>query len=264
VEEITLEYTSLFCEKSEGIATITLNRPKSMNALNRTLLGELGHALQEMSADEDTKVVILAGHEKFFAAGADITEVVDIASPAHAYDFSKSVDFIRRMDDFDKPILAAVSGMALGGGCELALACDLRIAAENAQFGLPEIKIGVMPGAGGTQRLPRLVGTAKAKELLYTGDFIDAAEAYRLGLVNRVVPVGSLMGEAKALATKIASRPGVAIKMIKLAVNGGLGLDLKSAIAYEARCFEILFSTEDQKEGMRAFVEKRKPAFRHR
>ncbi len=258
-----MEYTSILYEKSGGVGTITLNRPKSMNALSRTLLEELGHALQQMALDDDTKCVILAGHEKFFAAGADITEVVNIISPADAYQFSKSVDFIRRMEDFDKPVIAAVSGMALGGGCELALACDLRIAAENAQFGLPEIKIGVMPGAGGTQRLPRLIGAGKAKELLYTGDFVDAAEAYRLGLVNRVVPVDSLMDEARALAKKIAARPGIAVRMIKLAVEGGLSMDVKSAIAYEARCFETLFSTEDRVEGMKAFVEKRKPVFKH-
>jgi len=190
-------------------------------------------------------------------AGADITEVANIKTPDDAYN-------LRKLEDFDKPIIAAVSGVALGGGCELALACDLRIAAENAVFGLPEIKLGVLPGAGGTQRLPRLVGAANAKELLYTGDFINATEAYRIGLVNKIVPVETLRDESKAMAKKIANRPGIALKMIKIAVNGGLSMDLKSAMAYEARCFEILFSTEDRKEGMTAFIEKRKPSFKNR
>jgi enoyl-CoA hydratase/carnithine racemase len=210
-------------------------------------------------------VVILTGSEKLFAAGADITEISEIATPVEAHRFLKDVQVLfNRLEDLEKPVIAAISGLALGGGCELVLACDLRIAADNAMFGQPEIKIGVIPGAGGTQRLPRIIGVTKAKELLYTGDFIDAQEAHRIGLVNKVVPVGSLMEEAKKMALKIARQPGIALKVTKLAVNGGLNMDIKSAIAYEARCFEILFSTEDQKEGMKAFVEKRKPAFKNR
>jgi enoyl-CoA hydratase len=165
------------------------------------------------------------------------------------------------LEDLEKPVIAAVSGLALGGGCELTLACDLRIAAENAVFGQPEIKIGVIFGGGGTQRLPRIVGVTKAKELLYTGDFINAEEAYRVGLVNRIVPVASLMDEARKMVLKIASQPRIAVKYAKMAVNEGMGMDIKSAMAYEARCFEILFSTQDQKEGMRAFIKKRKPVF---
>lgn len=257
-------YTTILYEKSGGIGTITLNRPESMNALNSTLMEELAHVFSEISTDNDVKVVIITGQEQCFAAGADITEVANINTPDDAYNFSRAADVIRKLEDFDKPIIAAVSGVALGGGCELALACDLRIAAENAIFGLPEIKLGVLPGAGGTQRLPRLVGAANAKELLYTGDFINATEAYRIGLVNKIVPVETLRDEAKAMAKKIANRPGIALKMIKIAVNGGLSMDLKSAMAYEARCFEILFATEDRKEGMKAFIEKRKPAFKNR
>jgi len=259
-----MDYTTILYEKSEGIGTITLNRPESMNALNSSLMEELGHVFSEISTDNDVKVVIITGQEQFFAAGADITEVANIKTPDDAYNFSRAADVIRKLEDFDKPIIAAVSGVALGGGCELALACDLRIAAENAVFGLPEIKLGVLPGAGGTQRLPRLVGAANAKELLYTGDFINATEAYRIGLVNKIVPVETLRDESKAMAKKIANRPGIALKMIKIAVNGGLSMDLKSAMAYEARCFEILFSTEDRKEGMTAFIEKRKPSFKNR
>jgi len=259
-----MDYTTILYEKSEGIGTITLNRPESMNALNSSLMEELGHVFSEISTDNDVKVVIITGQEQFFAAGADITEVANIKTPDDVYNFSRAADVIRKLEDFDKPIIAAVSGVALGGGCELALACDLRIAAENAVFGLPEIKLGVLPGAGGTQRLPRLVGAANAKELLYTGDFINATEAYRIGLVNKIVPVETLRDESKAMAKKIANRPGIALKMIKIAVNGGLSMDLKSAMAYEARCFEILFATEDRKEGMTAFIEKRKPSFKNR
>jgi enoyl-CoA hydratase/carnithine racemase len=260
-----MDYQTILYEKSEGLATITLNRPKSMNALNSQVFKELGLALSEVDGDDSVKVVILAGSEKFFAAGADITEIGEIGTPVDAHRFLKDAQAVfNRIEDLEKPVIAAISGLALGGGCELVLACDLRIAADNAVFGQPEIKIGVIPGAGGTQRLPRIVGVTKAKELLYTGDFIDAQEAYRIGLVNKVVSVASLMEEAKKMALKIARQPGMALKVTKLAVNGGLNMDIKSAMAYEARCFEILFSTEDQKEGMKAFVEKRKPVFKNR
>jgi enoyl-CoA hydratase len=260
-----MEYKTILYEKKEGIGTITLNRPKSMNALNSVVFKELGHVLAEIEGDNEVKVVIITGSEKFFAAGADITELENIFTPVDAYRFLKEAQTaINRFEDLEKPIIAAISGLALGGGCELTMACDLRIAAENAMFGQPEIKIGVIPGGGGTQRLPRLVGVTKAKELLYTGDFIDANEAHRIGLVNKVVPVASLMDEARKMALKIARQPGVTLKMTKIAVNGGLNMDLKSAMAYEARCFEILFSTEDQKEGMKAFVEKRKPVFKNK
>jgi enoyl-CoA hydratase/carnithine racemase len=258
-----MDYQTIVYERQEGIATITLNRPKSMNSLSSQLLKELDHALTDIERDDSIKVVILAGTEKFFAAGADITEIGSLATSVDAHRFLKDAQAVfNKMEDLEKPVIAAISGLALGGGCELALACDLRIAAENSTFGQPEIKIGVIPGAGGTQRLPRIIGLTKAKELLYTGDFIDAQEAYRIGLVNKVVPVASLMDESRKMAQKISRQPGFALKVTKLAVNGGFNMDIKSAMAYEARCFEILFSTEDQKEGMKAFVEKRKPAFK--
>jgi len=188
-----------------------------------------------------------------------------MSTPVDVHGFIKEAQaVINKFEDLEKPVIAAVSGLALGGGCELAMACDLRIATENAVFGQPEIRIGVIPGAGGTQRLPRLVGVTKAKELLYTGDSIDANEAYRIGLVNKVVPVASLMDEAMKMASKIARQPGVALRMTKFAVNSGMNMDIKSAMSYEARCFEILFSTEDQKEGVKAFIEKRRPAFKDR
>ena len=257
-----MEYKTILYEKKDRVGTITLNRPKSMNSLSSELLRELDHVLTEIDRDDDVKVVILTGSEKFFAAGADITEIGEIKTPLDAHRFLKMAQAVfNHIEDLEKPVIAAISGLALGGGCELTLACDLRIAADNTTFGQPEIKIGVIPGAGGTQRLPRIVGVTKAKELLYTGDFMDAQEAYRIGLLNKVVPAASLMEETRKMALKIARQPGVALKATKLAVNGGLNMDIKSAMAYEARCFEILFSTDDQKEGMKAFIEKRKPAF---
>ncbi len=261
----SMEYNTIVYEKKEPVGTITLNRPKSMNSLSSELLGELDHVLTEIDRDDEVKVVILTGGEKYFAAGADITEIGQIKTPLDAHRFLKMAQAVfNHIEDLEKPVIAAIGGFALGGGCELTLACDLRIAAENATFGQPEIKIGVIPGAGGTQRLPRIVGVTKAKEILYTGDFIDAQEAYRIGLLNKVVPEASLMEEARKMALKIARQPGVALKATKLSVNGGLNMDIRSALAYEARCFEILFSTEDQKEGMRAFIEKRKPEFKDR
>jgi enoyl-CoA hydratase len=256
-----MKYKTIIYNKAESIGAITLNRPKAYNAINIAMLKELNEVIFEIEDDVEIKVVLIAGSEKYFAAGADITEFSSIKSPAAAYDFTKHLDVFHRIERLDRPVIAAISGFALGGGCELCMCCDIRIAAENANFGQPEIKIGVIPGAGGTQRLPRFIGMSKAKELLYTGDMIDANEAYRLGLVSKVVSVESLLDVARALALKIARQPGVALRAIKLAVNGGMDVDIKSAIAYEARCFEMLFSTEDQKEGARAFIEKRKPVF---
>jgi enoyl-CoA hydratase len=260
-----MEYNTIMYEKSDRIGTITLNRPKSMNALNSELLKELNQVVTEIESDQEVKVVIITGNDRFFAAGADITEIAGIKTPGDAHRFiSLAQSIFDRIEDLEKPVIAAVSGLALGGGCELTLSCDLRIAAENASFGQPEIKIGVIPGGGGTQRLPRIVGLTKAKELLYTADMVDAQEAHRIGLVNKVVPVESLMEEARKMALKIARQPGEALRATKLCVNAGLDMGLKSGLAYEARCFEMLFSTEDQKEGMSAFIEKRKPQFKDR
>jgi enoyl-CoA hydratase len=190
-----MKYTTILYEKAEGIGTITLNRPKAYNALNLEMFRELDHVFSEIKRDDDVKVVIITGSTKFFAAGADISEVGEIRTPVDAYEFIRDVEVFHCIENLDKPVIAAIGGLALGGGCELSMCCDLRIAAENAAFGQPEIKIGVIPGGGGTQRLPRLIGVSKAKELLYTGDTIDAQEAYRIGLVNKVVPVESLMDE---------------------------------------------------------------------
>lgn len=255
-------FNTIIYEKHDGIAVLTLNRPKSLNALCQELVMELGQAFEQIETDGDCGAVIITGSQKAFAAGADITEISQIASPAAANLFVSRIHAVfDRIENCSKPVIAAVGGYALGGGCELALACDLRIAAENAMFGLPEIKLGLIPGGGGTQRLPRLIGMGRAKELLYTADRIDAQEAYRIGLANKVVPVESLMDEARAIAAKIVNLPAVAMKMNKLAVNEGIDMSLHSALTHESRCFEILFSTEDQKEGVKAFMEKREPKF---
>ena len=260
-----MKYKTILFKKDNGLATITLHRPDTFNALNRQVFSELQAVLADIERDDAIKVVILTGGDKCFAAGVDIREIDEIATSAEARRFLKEANRVfDSMEESEKPIIAAISGLALGGGCELALACDLRIAADNATFGQPEIKIGMIAGGGGTQRLPRIIGITKAKELLYTGDFIDASEAYRIGLLNKVVPAASLVDEARAMAMKIAQQPHLALQATKLAINAGLNMDKRSAMAYEARCFEILFSTEDQKEGVRAYMEKRTPVFKNR
>jgi enoyl-CoA hydratase len=256
-----MNFNTMTYEKGEGIGIIKLNRPQRMNALSNEFLRELDLLIDDIKKDDEVRVLIITGDEKFFAVGADINELAGVITPKDAHLIEAS-SILNKLENLEKPVIAAVSGPALGGGCELALACDIRIASENAIFGQPEIKIGVIPGGGGTQRLSRLIGLGKAKELLYTGDSIDAQEAYRIGLVNKLVPVESLMDEAKKMALKLLRQPGFALKIIKMVVNDGINMDLRSALAYEARCFEILFSTEDQKEGMRAFMEKRKPLFK--
>lgn len=258
-----MTFKTLIYEEVEGVGIVTLNRPERKNALNNELIRELDRLIEEIKNDDKVATVIITGHKHFFGAGADITEISAIRTPVDAHRFVVSVQSLfSKIENMEKPVIAAISGLALGGCCELALTCDIRIAAENAVFGQPEIRIGVIPGGGGTQRLSRIIGVGRAKELLYTGASIDAQEAYRIGLVNRVVPVDSLMAEAKKLAKKLSAQPAFALKMIKMAVNEGFNMDLKSALSYEARCFETIFSTEDQKEGTKAFLEKRKPKFK--
>ena len=260
-----MKFNTMDFNKEGQIAVITLNRPTSMNSINKEFIDELDQILNEISGDDEIGAVIMTGTEKVFAAGGDIKEISSIATPVDAHSFIGRVRSVfNKIENLEKPVIAAVSGLALGGGCELSLACDIRIAAENAMFGQPEIKIGVIPGGGGTQRLTRLIGVGRAKEMLYTGDPIDAQEAYRVGLVNKVVPVESLMDEAKKMAGKFIKQPGFALRITKMVVNEGINMDLQSALAHEARCFELLFSTDDQKEGMKAFVEKRKPVFKNR
>lgn len=247
-------------ERDSVIATIFLNRPKQLNALSLVLMDELVAVLNVLEADDVVHAVVLTGNEKTFAAGADIGDMAE-ATPVTMFErdqFSKW-DRIRR---FKKPLIAAVSGFALGGGCELAMLCDMIIASETAQFGQPEIKIGVMPGAGGTQRLTRAVGKARAMEMVLTGRPINAQEALAVGLVNRVVPVELYFAEAQKLAREIAAMPPVAVRLAKEAVLKCFDSFLQDGLEFERKNFYLLFSTEDQKEGMAAFVEKRKPEFK--
>lgn len=258
-----MELNTLLYEKDERIAVITLNRPKTFNALNSELMGELNRVLDDIENDENLGAVIITGQKKFFAAGADISEIVNISTTLDANRFANMAQALfKRVAELRLPVIAAVSGLALGGGCELCLACDIRIAAENASFGLPEIKLGVLPGGGGTQRLPRLVGVGRAKEMLFSGDPVNAQEAYRIGLANKVVPIESLMDEAKKMAQTFAGRPPFALMTIKALVNAGANMDLNSALAHESRSMEILFATEDSTEGVTAFLEKRKGVFK--
>ena len=250
--------------KTEGrVAIITLNRPKQLNALNDQLMDELGAALKAFDADEQIGCMILTGSEKAFAAGADIGAMAHF-SFADAY----GKDFITRnweqIRSIRKPVIAAVSGFALGGGCELAMMCDFIIAAENARFGQPEIKLGIIPGAGGTQRLPRAVGKSKAMDLALTGRMMDAAEAERSGLVSRVVPVDKLMDEALGAALMICSYGQMAVMAAKESVNRSFEGSLSDGVMFERRMFHSLFATSDQKEGMDAFVNKRPAVFQHK
>ena len=259
-----MSYETLIVETpSAGVTLIRLNRPEALNALNSQLLGELGVALDAAELDEGVRCVVLTGSERAFAAGADIKEMSDRTyAQMFATDFFGSA--ARRIEAFRKPIIAAVSGYALGGGCELAMLCDFIIAAETAKFGQPEINLGVMPGIGGTQRLPRAVGKAKAMEMVQTARMMDAAEAERAGLVSRVVAADKLLDEALAAAAKIAAQSPLAVMMNKELVNAAFETTLATGVAVERRLFHSLFAFEDQKEGMAAFIDKRKAAFKGR
>lgn len=256
------EYQNLLFEQDNGIGVITLNRPKALNALNAALIYEMDELLDNIAKDDSIQVVIVTGSgEKAFVAGADITEMKSM-SAIEGRNWGKLAQAVfNKLENLPQPVIAAVNGFALGGGCELAMACDIRIASEKAKFGQPEVTLGITPGFGGTQRLPRLVGKGRAKELLYTGDMIDGNEACRIGLANKIVAPDQLMIVAKEMALKIMSRGPVAVQLCKAAVNEGLDMDLDSGIAYEAEVFGLCFSTVDQKEGMTAFVEKRKANF---
>jgi len=254
-------YKTILFNKQNDIAVITLNRAP-MNPLSKRVYKELGQAIDELKEDNSVKAVILTGAgEKAFAAGVDVTEIIDL-SVLEMHEFCLlSMETQSKLENVDKPTIAAINGLALGGGCELAMACDFRVAADNARFGQPEINLGIIPGGGGTQRLPRLIGLARAKELLYLGDMIDAEIAERYGLVNRVVPQADLMDEAITMAKRLAAKPTVAMQVMKNTVNTGINLDLDSATAYEIRNFLVTFASEDRVEGMKGLLEKRKPVF---
>jgi len=259
-----MDYQFILYEKSERIATITINRPEVRNALTQALMEELGDAINRAEVDNEVRVLILTGAgDRSFVAGADIGEV-GARDTLSELGLNSRVrrDVFSLLDHLFKPSIAAVNGYALGGGCELALACTLRIASDSAQFGQPEINIGIIPGLGGTQRLTRLVGKGRAMELILTGDMIGAQEAYRIGLVNKVVPADQLMEEARALGQKLASKPPLALKAAKDAVDYGADMSLSAALEFENRLFAILSGSEDANEGVSAFLEKRKPEWR--
>jgi enoyl-CoA hydratase len=246
----------------EHIALIRINRPKELNALNLQVMGEIRDALRELDANDEVRVIIITGNERAFAAGADIKQMAGkTAVDMLQIDQFSTWDQIRKTK---KPIIAAVSGFALGGGCELCMTCDMIIASETAQFGQPEIKIGVMPGAGGTQRLPRAVGKARAMEMVLTGKFISAREALDYGLINKVVPIELYMTEALNLAIEISKQSPIAVQMAKESVLKSYEMPLQEALSFERKNFYMLFATEDQKEGMDAFISKRKPTFKGR
>ncbi len=255
-----MSYTHIIVTKQDGYAIVQFNRPDVLNALNMKLMEEVVGALESLDKEQDVRCVILTGNEKAFAAGADIKEMAD----ASAIEMLTRDQFARwdRIRKIKKPIIAAVSGFALGGGCELAMSCDMVVASENAKFGQPEINIGVMPGAGGTQRLTRAVGKVKAMEMVLTGRMISAEEALRWGLINKVVPVEYYLEEAKNWAREIASKPSVAVRLAKESVLKAFDTTIEGGLEFERKNFYLLFASDDQKEGMKAFGEKRKPEWK--
>lgn len=253
---------TIIIEKENQIATVTINRPESLNALNKETLEELLVCFTELSLDDNTKVIILTGSgEKAFVAGADISFMQNLT--AHeSRKFGKLGHLVMHtIENAPQPVIAAINGFALGGGCELALACDMRFASDNAKFGQPEVNLGVIPGFGGTQRLPRLIGKGFANELLLTGNIIDSTEAVRIGLVNRIYGQNELLAACGAIAKTIALKGSVAVRLCKEAVNHGVEMDLNRGCAYEADLFALCFASDEQTEGMTAFLEKRAPKF---
>jgi len=260
-----MEFKNLQIEVTDQIATLTINRPKALNSLNLETLEELKAYFGTVQNDPEIKVVIITGGgEKAFVAGGDIAVMAPLDPIAARVSAQLAQSVLNQIEQGAKPVIAAVNGYALGGGCELAMACDIRIASEKAKFGQPEVNLGIIPGWAGTQRLPRLVGRGKALELILTGDMIDAAEALRIGLANKVVPADQLLAEARAMAARIAAKGQVSIRLAKEAVVNGLEMESLRAAAYEADLFALCFATEDQKEGMGAFLEKRPAKFKDR
>ncbi len=255
----------LHVERRPPVAVLTLNRPEKRNALSVALLQAIRAALQELGKEEAVRVLILTGGDKFFSTGMDLDDLAGVASVADTHRIlGESRATNGEIERCPKPVIAAISGYCLTGGLELAMACDIRVAAENAKFGMTSARIGTVAGMGGTQRLPRLVGPAKAKELLFSTEFIDAREALRIGLVNKVVPAGEAVTAAEAMAGIFAQRAPLSLWYAKMAVNAGMNMDLESALSFEAGLTAQLYTTEDKSEGMRAFLEKREPRFKGR
>ena len=254
-----MELKNVLLEKEGHLAIVTINRPKALNALNSETLKDLDTVIENLENDNHIYAVILTGAgEKSFVAGADIAEMKDLNEEEGQAFGALGNKVFRRLENLNKPVIAAIQGFALGGGCEISMACDIRIASDKALFGQPEVGLGITPGFGGTQRLARIVGLGKAKELIYTAQNIKADEAYRIGLVNKVVPLESLMDEAKAMANKIMANAPIAVRLCKDAINRGMQVDIDKAVAIEAEDFGKCFASADQKEGMSAFLERRK------
>ncbi|MDR7855659.1 short-chain-enoyl-CoA hydratase [Tissierella sp.] len=257
-----MSWETLLLKKEGHIGILSINRPNALNALNSLVLDELSDAVELINNDESIHVLILTGEGRAFVAGADIGEMKSM-NPVEARNFAeKGLSLFRKIELMEKPAIAAVNGFALGGGCELSMCCDIRIASDKAKFGQPEVGLGITPGFAGTQRLPRLIGEGRAKELIFTCDIIGADEAYRIGLVNKVVPVEELMTVAMELANKIVQKSQLAVRYAKTAVNRGLQADLDTGMSIEKDLFALCFATEDQKEGMEAFLEKRTPEYK--
>lgn len=257
-----MNWQNLLWKKEGNIGILSINRPDALNALNSQVLEELYGAIDIISQDDDVHVLILTGEGRSFVAGADIGEMKDL-NPIKAREFAeRGIATFRKIELMEKPVIAAVNGFALGGGCELSMCCDIRIASTKAKFGQPEVGLGITPGFAGTQRLSRLVGIGIAKELIFTCDIIGADEAYRIGLVNKVVPPEELIDTAMEMAKKIVQKSQIAVRYAKTAINRGIETDLETGMAIEKDLFGLTFATEDQKEGMAAFLEKRHPNYK--
>ena len=257
-----LNLDNLLFRKEGNIGILSINRPDALNALNSAVLDDLNKAIDMINSDEEIYVLILTGEGRAFVAGADIGEMKGMNTTEARVFAEKGLSVFRKLELMEKPVIAAVNGFALGGGCELSMSCDIRIASEKAKFGQPEVGLGITPGFAGTQRLSRLVGAGRAKELIYTCDIINAEEAYRIGLVNKVVSGEELMEVAIEMANKIISKAQLAVRYAKTAINRGIETDLDTGMAIEKDLFGLCFATEDQKEGMGAFLEKRTPSYK--
>ncbi|ERJ80691.1 3-hydroxybutyryl-CoA dehydratase [Peptostreptococcaceae bacterium oral taxon 113 str. W5053] len=257
-----MDYKLLLVEKNNGIVTVTINNEKSLNALNATLMAELADAFTAINKDQAVDVVILTGAGRSFVAGADISEMAPLNAAQGALWGQVGMKTFRIIETLRQPVIAAVNGFALGGGCEISMACDIRIASTQAKFGQPEVGLGITPGFGGTQRLARLVGMGKAKQLIYTAEIIPAQEAYRIGLVDELAEPEELMDKAVAMAKNIQKNAKLAVQYAKQAINTGMQTDIDSGMTIEEHVFGLCFATEDQKEGMQAFLEKRKANFK--
>lgn len=257
-------YENILLKKEGQVAIVSINRPEALNSLNEDVLMELSMIFDQLKKDQDTYVVILTGEGKAFVAGADIAQMSEM-NHLQGRDFGKfGLDVFRKIESFEKPVIAAINGFALGGGCELSMSCDIRLASKRAKFGQPEVKLGITPGFGGTQRLARHVGIGKAKELIFTGEIIDANTALEIGLVQHVIEPEELMNRALELANKIISNSQLAVRFSKSAINRGIETDIETGMEIERDLFGLSFANHDQKEGMKAFLEKRNPEFKNK